>query len=97
MKLELIKKLAESTATNEFGGLTSYGMILEGPSDYRIDYDEIESIQIFVDKNKFHKAIAKLFADFTEDPDDVFLTFEEICDSEKYDDFCNAVYIWDLF
>jgi hypothetical protein len=80
MKLETLKKILESTSTDSSGKLTSYGMILRNPSSYNIDYDEIEGIQIFVDQTKFTIALAKLYSEFSNDPDDVFLTYDEIAE-----------------
>lgn len=97
MKLELFKSILESSASDSSGALTSYGMILNDPSGYKIDYDEIDGIQIFTDKSKFEIAIAKLYSEFTGNKDDVFLMFDEISDQPDFDDFCERVWMWDSF
>lgn len=99
MKLETLKQVLNEMPppprTN--GNVTSYGLILRNPSSYRIDYDEVENILVFTDKSKFQAHIAKLFSQFTGDDDDLFLSFEEICDHEQFDDFNSDTWFWDLF
>lgn len=72
-------------------------MILVNPSAYKVDYDEIEGIKVFTDEKKFQIELAKQFAKFTGNNDDVFLTYEEICDQPDFDAFCEGVWHWNLF
>ena len=97
MKLETLAKILESANTDGSGQLTSYGMILKNPSSYNIDYDEIEGLQIFVDKTKFTIALTKLYSEFSNNEDDMFLTYDEICEKQDFDHFCEQVWHWNLF
>ena len=97
MKLQNLKSILESIATAKTGELSSYGMILVNPSAYKIDYDEIEAISIYIDKSKFDIALAKEYAKFSGNEDDAFLTYDEICEASDFDAFCEAVWHWDLF
>ena len=99
MKLETLKQVLNEMPppprTN--GNVTSYGLILHNPSSDRIDYDEVEDILVFTYKSKFQAHIAKLFAQFTGNNEDLFLSFAEICDHEQFDAFNNDTWFWDLF
>ncbi len=95
MKLSLLAQLTEAEVAP--GELTSFGMILVNPSAYKVDYDEIEGIKVFTDEKKFQIELAKQFAKFTGNNDDVFLTYEEICDQPDFDAFCEGVWHWNLF
>ena len=72
-------------------------MILDNVSDRRIGYDEVDYLKVFTDKNAFDKSIAKLFATFTGNSDDVFLSEDDRYDHPKWDDFCEACWIFDKF
>ena len=87
MKLETLKQILTEmpAAPRANGNITSYGLILHNPSSDRIGYDEVEDILVFTDKTKFQAHIAKLFAQFTGNEDDVFLSFEEICEHGQFD------------
>lgn len=98
MQLSHLKALLkESDQITPVGNVTSYGLILNNPSSNTIDYDEVETILVFTDKSKFQIHIAKLYAEFTGNEDDAFLSFDEICDSESFDVFNHHVWFWDLF
>jgi len=97
MKLETLKQIIESTNVDSSGKLTSYGMILKNPSSYNIDYDEIEGIQIFTDQAKFAITLAKLYSEFSHNEDNMFLTYDEVCEMPDFDAFCEHVWHWNLF
>mgnify|MGYP003619332288 CR=1 FL=1 len=99
MKLETLKQVLTEMPPppRTSGNVTSYGLILHNPSSDRIDYDEVEDILVFTDKNKFQAHVAKLFAQFTGDQDDAFLDFEEICNDDRFDAFNRDTWFWDLF
>ena len=98
MKLEALAALSETIGTTDSSGkLTKYGMIHFNPSSYNIDYDEISTIQIFVDEKKFDIALAKRYSEFSGNEDDMVLTYDEICDQPDFDAFCEACWHWKLF
>lgn len=79
------------------GELKQYGMILNDPSGNTVDYDEISTVKIFANKVDFSKAVSKYFSAYTKNPDDIFLTLDEIYDHEMYDNFVDGCWIWDNF
>ena len=99
MKLDTLKQILTEMPPPQrmSGNVTSYGMILVNPSAYKVDYDEIEGIKVYTDKNKFTIALAKLYAEFSNNEDDVFLTYEELCEKPDFDAFCEQVWHWNLF
>ena len=102
MKLEtlsqILNEMPPPPRNATAGSLSSnYGMILNNVSDSRIDYDEVGDIKVFTDKAASDKSIAKLFASYTGDPDDVFLHSEERYDHQKWSQFCEECWIFDRF
>lgn len=97
MKLSALTKILENTNVNASGALTNFGMILWNVSDNRIDYDEIENIEVFIDRTKFEVQLTKYFAEFTGDEEDLMLNFDDICEHERFDEFNNACWFWDQF
>lgn len=99
MKLETLSQILNEmpSTPRATGNVESYGLILHNPSSHRINYDEIEDILVFTDKTKFQIHLAKMFAEFTGDKDDVFLSFDEICEDDRFDQFTQVTWFWDLF